>query len=69
MLSVELTYLADILDATHQAKNISQSARTWSKRISDAIWNTTVNRLAPITTYSLTRSVACEQHFCLRDQW
>jgi len=42
MLSVELTYLADILDATHQAKNISQSARTWSKRISDAIWNTTL---------------------------
>ncbi|KAJ7587014.1 Six-hairpin glycosidase-like protein [Mycena floridula] len=42
MLSVELSNLADILDATHQAKNISTSARTWSKRIHDAIWDTTV---------------------------
>ncbi|KAF9263589.1 hypothetical protein L218DRAFT_959124 [Marasmius fiardii PR-910] len=42
MLSVELTHLAAILDATGKARNISQSAKEWSARIHDAIWNTTV---------------------------
>lgn len=42
MLSVELAHLADILDATEQSFNVSQLAREYSKRISDAIWNTTV---------------------------
>ena len=42
MLSVELGHLADILDSAKQAKNVSSLARTWSARISDAVWNTTV---------------------------
>ncbi|THH33784.1 hypothetical protein EUX98_g420 [Antrodiella citrinella] len=42
MLSVELTNLADILDDTHQAKNVSQISRQYSARISDAIWNSTL---------------------------
>ncbi|KAL0580537.1 hypothetical protein V5O48_001441 [Marasmius crinis-equi] len=42
MLSVELTHLAEILDATGKASNISQSAKEWSARIHDAIWNTTL---------------------------
>ncbi|KAG7097158.1 hypothetical protein E1B28_004535 [Marasmius oreades] len=42
MLSVELTHLAGMLDATGQAQNISQSAKEWSTRIHNAIWNTTV---------------------------
>ncbi|KAJ7266601.1 Six-hairpin glycosidase-like protein [Mycena rebaudengoi] len=42
MLSVELTHLSQILDAAHQGKNISASAKTWSKRISDAVWSHTV---------------------------
>ncbi|ESK97428.1 duf1237 domain protein [Moniliophthora roreri MCA 2997] len=42
MLSVELNHLADILEATRMAKNVSISAREWSVRIHDAIWNTTV---------------------------
>jgi hypothetical protein len=43
MLSVELTHLANLLDTTRQAKNISSSAKVWSKRIHDAIWSTTVS--------------------------
>ncbi|KAJ7278384.1 Six-hairpin glycosidase-like protein [Mycena rebaudengoi] len=42
MLSVELTHLANLLDTTRQAKNISSSAKVWSKRIHDAIWSTTL---------------------------
>ncbi|THV03293.1 hypothetical protein K435DRAFT_292465 [Dendrothele bispora CBS 962.96] len=42
MLSVELSHLADILDAAGQGQNISQSAREWSERIRSAVWNTTV---------------------------
>lgn len=42
MLSVELSHLADILDRTGQAKNISQLAREYSARIRDAIWDTTL---------------------------
>ena len=42
MLSVELNYLADVLDDIEQLYNVSQQARQWSKRIHDAIWETTV---------------------------
>lgn len=42
MLSVELTNLAEILEATKQAKNISQLARNYSTTIKNAIWETTV---------------------------
>ncbi|KIL68123.1 glycoside hydrolase family 125 protein [Amanita muscaria Koide BX008] len=42
MLSVELNYLANVLDDVRQLHNVSQQAREWSKRIHDAIWNTTV---------------------------
>ncbi|KJA30100.1 glycoside hydrolase family 125 protein [Hypholoma sublateritium FD-334 SS-4] len=42
MLSVELTNLANMLDDVGQLKNVSQLAKTWSTRISDAIYATTV---------------------------
>jgi hypothetical protein len=42
MLSVELTHLADVLDAVKQRPDVSANARQLSKRISAAIWNTTV---------------------------
>ncbi|KAL6306634.1 Six-hairpin glycosidase-like protein [Sparassis latifolia] len=42
MLTVELNYLADILDSVGQASNVSQLARHYSSVISDAIWNTTL---------------------------
>jgi meiotically up-regulated gene 157 (Mug157) protein len=42
MLSVELTNLADILDAAGQSKNVSDLAREWSGRIGTAIMNSTV---------------------------
>ncbi|KAI9001183.1 Six-hairpin glycosidase-like protein [Trametes punicea] len=42
MLSVELTHLAEILDATKQAKNVSQLARKYSSTITNAIWETTL---------------------------
>jgi meiotically up-regulated gene 157 (Mug157) protein len=42
MLSVELNYLADVLDDVKQLPNVSQQARRWSKEIHDAIWETTV---------------------------
>ncbi|KAF8897341.1 Six-hairpin glycosidase-like protein [Infundibulicybe gibba] len=42
MLSVELTQLASMLDATGQLRNVSQQAKVWSSRIQDAIWKTTV---------------------------
>jgi len=42
MLSVELNHLADMLNDTKQLYNVSQQARQWSKRIHDAIWETTV---------------------------
>lgn len=45
MLSVELTNLADILDATGQLRNVSQQAKTWSSRIHDAILKTTVRNV------------------------
>ena len=37
MLSVELTHLADLLDAVNLHQNAS-FARSWSKRIKDAIY-------------------------------
>ncbi|KAI0721887.1 Six-hairpin glycosidase-like protein [Cerioporus squamosus] len=42
MLSVELTHLADVLDAAKQAHNVSKLARQYSSTISKAIWDTTV---------------------------
>ncbi|KAI9067554.1 glycoside hydrolase family 125 protein [Trametes sanguinea] len=42
MLSVELTNLANMLDATKQAKNISQLAKKYSSTITNAIWETTL---------------------------
>ena len=42
MLSVELSHLADMLDAVHQRPNVSIKAKQLSKRISDAVWSTTV---------------------------
>ncbi|TBU48512.1 Six-hairpin glycosidase-like protein [Dichomitus squalens] len=42
MLSVELTHLADVLDATHQAKNISKQACQYSSTITKAIWDHTL---------------------------
>lgn len=43
MLSVELEFLADIMEATgHGSSDITSSARMWSGRIRDALWNTTV---------------------------
>ncbi|KAH9894255.1 Six-hairpin glycosidase-like protein [Cubamyces lactineus] len=42
MLSVELTHLADVLDAAKQAKNISALARKYSSTITNAIWDTTL---------------------------
>jgi hypothetical protein len=48
MLSVELTHLADMLDAAKQRQDVSEKARQLSKRISDAIWNTTVRRFSSI---------------------
>lgn len=43
MLSVELTHLADMLNEAKMFKNISTLANSLSKRISDAIWKTTVS--------------------------
>ncbi|KAF8520126.1 Six-hairpin glycosidase-like protein [Gautieria morchelliformis] len=42
MLSVELTHLADMLDAVQQRQDVSVKARQLSKRISDAVWQTTL---------------------------
>ncbi|KAF7797538.1 hypothetical protein EIP86_008738 [Pleurotus ostreatoroseus] len=42
MLTVELGHLADMLDATKQAKNVSQLAKHYKSVITNAIWNTTL---------------------------
>ncbi|KAI0751344.1 Six-hairpin glycosidase-like protein [Daedaleopsis nitida] len=42
MLSVELTHLAEVLDATKQAQNVSKLAKQYSKTITNAIWDTTL---------------------------
>ena len=47
MLSVELTNLANMLDSVGQLRNVSQQARTWSSRISDAIYATAVRPFTP----------------------
>jgi hypothetical protein len=48
MLSVELTHLADMLDATKNAKNVSKAARQYSSIIEKAIWDTTVRSRASL---------------------
>ena len=45
MLSVELTHLANMLDAARQYSNISEQARSLSSRIQNAVWQTTVSRI------------------------
>lgn len=42
MLSVELVNLANMLDSAKLGHNFSAQARSYSKIITDAIWNTTV---------------------------
>ena len=65
MLSVELTHLADVLDAAKQAKNISTLARKYSSTITNAIWDTTVSiSQAPISSTALS-SPACARNFQL----
>ena len=43
MMSVELQYIAGVLDETGQAPNVSALAKEWSERISQAVWNFTVS--------------------------
>ena len=43
MLTVELGYLADVLDAAGVASNVSQAAREYKANITEAIWNHTVS--------------------------
>jgi uncharacterized protein len=54
MLSVELSSLANVLDAAGLGANVSIAARNYSQVISDAIWNTTVRSVLFIPTL-LTR--------------
>jgi len=42
MLSVELSFLADILEAAGQSKNVSDLAREWSDTIKNAVMTSTV---------------------------
>ena len=42
MLSVELSHIADVLDATHQAQNVSKLARQYTSTITKAIWDHTL---------------------------
>lgn len=56
MLSVELTHLANMLDAVHQRQDVSSKARQLSKRISDAVWGTTV-RHTSLGNVSLLTSI------------
>ena len=71
MLSVELTHLADLLDTTRQARNVSKLARKYSATIKKAIWEHTVS-VAVIIFASLSRmiegisiSIGREQHLCV----
>ena len=41
MLTVELGYLADVLDAAGVASNVSEAAREYKANITEAIWNHT----------------------------
>lgn len=43
MLTVELGYLADVLDAAGVASDVSQAAREYKANITEAIWNHTVS--------------------------
>lgn len=43
MLSVELGYLAELLDEVGVQQDVSGDAREWSTRIKDAIWEHTVS--------------------------
>ena len=53
MLSVELGFLAEIMDAAgHGSSNITSSARTLSNRIKHALWDTTVSILSEISVIS-----------------
>ena len=53
MLSVELGFLAEIMDVVgHGSSEISSSARTWSNRVKDALWETTVSVLFEIPVMS-----------------
>lgn len=45
MLSVELGYLAELLDEVGVQQDVSGDAREWSTRIKDAIWEHTVSSL------------------------
>jgi meiotically up-regulated gene 157 (Mug157) protein len=47
MLSVELEFLAEIMDAVgHGSSDITSSARTLGNRIKHALWDTTVSILS-----------------------
>ena len=53
MLSVELEFLAEIMGAAgHGSSEIAASARAWSQRIKDALWDTTVSVLFEISVMS-----------------
>lgn len=54
MLSVELSNLADMVDAAGQFVNISSLARDVSSRIGAAIWNTTVSPLLSASYLSIS---------------
>lgn len=72
MLSVELGYLADMLDSTGQLANISSLARNYSSVISNAIWNTTVRILGHVYCYDFQADGSaysgCRQYLRLRDE-
>jgi meiotically up-regulated gene 157 (Mug157) protein len=58
MLSVELGFLAEIMEATgHGSSKITSSAQTWCKRTRDALWNTTVRNLARVFCLELTCTI------------
>jgi len=53
MLSVELEFLAETMDAVRRgSSDIASSARTWSNRIKDALWDTTVSILFELSVIS-----------------
>lgn len=55
MLSVELGFLAETMEATgHGSSNLTSSARIWCKRIRDALWDTTVRNRVRVFCLELT---------------
>jgi len=71
MLSVELEFLAEIMETTgHSSSDITSSARVWSKRIRDALWDTTVCFFFRIFCNKLIRLCLKdrERYVCLRNQ-